>query len=460
MMDIKETIYYLSPTWLQNVLVSAYGYKLRKQRYGRHSRAYVAELNASEKLSKRKMRSLQDSKFVDMARHALLTVPFYQEWAKNKNICAQDINSLKDLKRFPVITKDMIRCDPERFLSTNYDARRDLFKLNTSGTSGKPLTIYTDIESRTCHYAFFTRLRSWYGVTEQDWRATFFGRIICKPEQASPPFWRYDYFQRNVIFSSYHLSDANLIHYYKKLKELKPAEIIGYPSSIFILATYMKDNRLEALKPKVVFTTAEMLFDHQREIIEKQFECPVIDQYGCTEMAFFASQCKYGSMHLHPEHGYMEIVSKEYALLPSGKVGNALCTGFVNKAMPLIRYEVGDMLAIVDSGCLCGRVFPVITEIEGRVDDILTGSDGRPLLGMGNVFKGFGGIYETQIVQTQEDTLQFNIVRSLEFSANAEKDLLHEIRKRAGEGMIIKFNYVDEIRKNENGKFKMVVRSC
>lgn len=458
-MSIQELIYFSSPVFIQNMLVSCYGYKLFRQRYSKNAKKYNHDLEKSAEFSVAEMHALQERRFVKIARHAIEFVPYYRNWALNNHITINDFNSLKDLSWFPILEKDEIKKNPRNFLSDVYLGRHDLFKIHTSGTTGKPLTIYCDRDSRTHHYAFFTRLRSWFGLDQNSKRATLFGRIILKPGQNSPPFWRYDYFQRNLLMSSYHLSNENLTHYYSKLAEYFPDEIIAYPSSIYQIAKYIVRQHLPQLKPKVVFTTAETLLPYQRTMIERAFNCPIIDQYGCTEMAFFASQCEHGTMHLHPEHGIFETVDSNGHATLEGNQGLAVATGFINYAMPLIRYKVGDIVVLSNGICRCGRAFPVLESVEGRKDDILTTLNGQPIGRLDPIFKGKDGIYETQIIQTAHDRIEFRIVKDEKFLAKEEKELIYEIRKRIGFDMRLDLIYVKDIPKDKNGKFKSVIRA-
>ncbi len=458
-MLLHESIYFSSPIFLQNILVSLYGYKLYRERYGDNASKYNKKLEESESFNFEKMYKLQEENFLKVVHHAINTVPYYQDWAFNNHIAVGDFNSLNDLLHLPILEKEEIRKDPSRFLSSIYRGRRDLFTLNTSGTSGKPLTIYCDSNSRTHHYAFFTRLRNWFDLNQDSRRITLFGRIILRPEQDNPPFWRYDFFQKNLLMSSYHLSEKNLPFYIKKINSYLPDEIIGYPSSIYQLAKYIVKHELSPLTLKVVITTGETLLPHQRMLIEKAFSCPVIDQYGCVEMAFFASQCQYGSMHLHPEHGIMEVTDFSGQRVLAGESGVAVTTGLINFAMPLLRYKVGDIISISDKVCACKRAFPILERIEGRMDDILTTPDGRPLGRLGPLMRGRKGIYETQIIQRALDRLEFKIVRDDSFDDFEQKCFLYEIRKRVGPEMKIDFTFVNSIEKNNNGKFKTVIRN-
>jgi phenylacetate-CoA ligase len=458
MKSFTEMIYYSSPVFLQNILISIYGYKLYRDRYNENARQYLSELRKSEYISKDQMQELQSRRFVQIARHAIAYVPHYRDWAAKEGLEVDDINSLDDLKLFPLLEKDDIRKSPERFISELYKDKSRLLSYSTSGTSGKPLTIICDANCRTHHYTFFTRLRSWFGINNKSTRATLFGRIIQLPQNKYPPYWRYDIYQRNLLMSSYHLNDDNLSLYYEKLLQYKPDEVIGYPSSLYQIAKFIINNKLPPLTPKVVFTTAETLLIQQREMLENAFACPVIDQYGCTEMAFFASQCEFGNMHIHPEHGIMEVLDTSGRHVRVGEAGNAVPTGLVNMVMPLIRYKIGDIIATSDKCCECGRAFPVISDIVGRLDDTLMTPDGRPLGRLDPIFKGLNGIYETQIIQSSSDTLEFNLVVDNSYNKQSERELMYEIRKRVGAELIVKLIYVASIPKNQNGKFKAVIR--
>ncbi|TAA46785.1 phenylacetate--CoA ligase family protein [Corallincola spongiicola] len=452
-----EKLYYQAPVWCQNLLVTAYGLKLRKERFSPAADSHLADLLHSERLDAVAMSELQSARFVDLARTAILHVPHYRQWAQGVDLNVEDIKDLNALSWFPILEKSVLREDPQSLVDERILASGNYFTLNTSGSSGSPITIYADVASRTAHYAFWSRLRHWFGVAPLGRRATLFGRIIMSPEASSPPFWRYDRFQRNLLMSSYHLAEANLPAYYAQLQRYQPEEIVGYPSSIYPIAKYIAQHQLPRIKAKVVFTTAETLLSHQRSLIEASFDAPVIDQYGCTEMALFVSQCEHGSMHLHPEHGILEVVDADDQPVAAGETGEAVCTGLVNQAMPLIRYRLGDCLTPSSASCGCGRAFPELAQLAGRVDDILVTPDGRPLGRMDPIFKGLAGIYETQIIQTAKDRLQFNLVTDSQYDQAAEDALRYEILKRTGEQMQIVFSYLEAIPKNANGKFKSVV---
>lgn len=457
MNNFFNSIYLRSPIAIQNLMVTVYGWKLSKERYSSFSGDFERELNKSQWLSGTKISDLQDKLFINIAREAVENVPFYRNHAVSNGFGASDINSICDINRFPIIKKQYVRDNLTEFLSDKWDKKK-LLKIYTSGTTGSPLTVYYKKSIRSEHYAFFTRLRSWFGVGSRGKRATLFGRVIVSQRVNKPPYWRYDYFQNNLLMSSYHLNKNNLIEYYNKLRSFSPEEVIGYPSSLFELANFIVSNGLDPLPAKVVFCTAETLYDYQASVLKKAFLAPIINQYGCTEMAFFASQCEHGIMHCHPEHGIMEILNERNEISQEGK-GKLIATGLLNNVMPLIRYEVGDLidLANKDIGCECGRNFPIINSIDGRSDDLIYTSDGTPIGRLDPVFKGGSGIVCAQLVQNQDLSVDIFVKPDPTFDDASANALLKEVKKRLGSDIRIKVILKEDLDRAAGGKFKSVI---
>jgi phenylacetate-CoA ligase len=437
-------------------MVSIYGYKLLRERFSGPSGRYLEELDKSQYLSNSEIIALQEKQFVKLAKDAVENTPFYRDWAREQGFTKDDIKNIKDINRFPIINKLEIINNLNKFISEKY-INKSLICLNTSGTSGSPLSVYCNSDVRTKHYAFFSRLRKNFGLGKKSKRATLFGRIIMRPEVKDPPFWRYDILNNNLLMSSYHLSEDNLKYYYDKLVDFNPDEIIGYPSSIYQIALHICKTGKPVLNPRVVFTTAETLLAHQREIIESAFSSPVIDQYGCTEMVLFAAQCECGTMHLHDEHGIVEVKENSDERLSTEGRGSIVVTGLLNYVMPMIRYEIGDVGSIRRGSCDCGRNFTILDTIEGRIDDIVYTADGRPVGRLDPIFKGGIGVDEAQIIQRADGSIDIFVVSNEKFTIKNKRWLDRQARTRIGGGVAINIIDVDRLEKNSNGKFKSVI---
>ncbi|MPY87943.1 MAG: hypothetical protein GEU99_08485 [Luteitalea sp.] len=451
-----EATYYGSPVWLQNFAVTALGYGLRRERRGPEGTALLEILRQAERWAASDIEAYVDAQLRAMVAHAFDRVPYYRRLSQQTGLKASDIQSTRDLSTLPILEKEQLRRNPEDFTAEPRGGERRL-RLSTSGTTGTPLAVFCDVASRRRHYAFWTRLRAWFGITPGTYRATFFGRVICPRGQERPPFWRVDHFQRNYLFSSHHLHGENLASYCEALKRLQPPEIIGYPSSLHAVAAYVLDKGLTDIRPRVVFTTAETLLPHQRHAIEQAFGTKVIDQYGSVEMVHFVSQCEEGSYHVHPEHGLLEVLGADDRPVPVGTPGGAVCTTFVNRTMPLLRYRLGDQVVLRDATCKCGRNFPLVADILGRVDDVLVTPSGRPLGRLTPVFSQLNGVRAAQIVQPSLDRLVVRLVLGSAFSERQREHLLYELGKRTGKEMRVDLEVVSEIPREPNGKFRAVV---
>ena len=258
--------------------------------------------------------------------------------------------------------------------------------------------------------------------------------------------------------SSYHLSPHNLPSYVNKLCSFGADYIEGYPSSVYSIAQYIVAHALEPIPFKACFTTAETLFDYQREMIAKTFGCKTFNQYGCGEAVVFAAECESGSMHLSPEVGIVEVVDNNDNPVPMGQSGQLICTSLVNRIQPFIRYRVGDVGALQAQPCDCGSPLPVLKEIKGRIDDVLLTRDGRRIGRLDPVFKGTRGILEAQIVQDSYEKFRIRIVPSRDYTENDAREIQKNLLARIGQGQVT-VELVEQIERTSNGKFRAVVQN-
>lgn len=451
-----ERIYSQSPIFIQDFMTSIYGYKLYRERYtGGHDK-YLKQLLESQWYDEKQTTALVQQKLCEVLAYAVQHVRFYKQVFAERGLQLTDIRTTSDLEKMPIITKEQVRENPTLFVSEVFK-KRDLIKINTSGTTGKTLNIFVDKESRRLAYAFFTRLKMWAGISGRPKNITFAGRTIVAPDVRYGPYWRKNAVMNNYLFSSYHLSPNNLKDYVSKIREIQPNYIDSYPSSIYILAKFMKENDLSGVYPKAIITSAETLLDHQRETIQEVFKCPVYDQYGSAEQVVFVSQCEKGTYHIHPEYGIVEFRREDGTKASPGEPARLICTGFTNRAMPLIRYDIGDTAILANSSCSCGRKFPVIENIVGRTDDIIITRDGRSVGRLDPIFKGLETIKEAQIVQEDYDSISLKIVPGVGYKDTDGNLVMRELRKRLGSLPHIELMIVQSIPRSAAGKFRAVI---
>lgn len=453
MSSFYENLYLKSPAALQTLAVTLMGIKTKRERFNQNGISMLELLNRTQFFSREAILEYQKNEFIKTARYAIKNTEYYSRWAKENAIHENDIRSLDDIRVFPVIDKVFLKENQNIFTSNDPALKKHQFTIYTSGTTGSPLAVTTDPVSRSKHYAFFSRLRKFYGIDKNDRRATLFGRAIIRPDQKSPPFWRMDYAQNNLLMSSYHLKEEFLKDYYSKILSFKPAEIFSYPSSIFFIADYIIRKKLPPLDAKLVMCTAENLLPSQRKIITEAFNAPVVNQYGCTEMAFFAADNSDGLLEIHPEHGICEVLIKSGHVLPHGS-GSLVATGFINQSMPVIRYHIADevdLLPAKDSGR------QAIREIEGRSDDIIYRLDGSPVGRIGPIFKSITTIKYGQLVQHCDGKITISLVPTNLYLPEDGNHLIEQLKIRTGDSMEVNIQLVDHIPKNRDKKFKLVI---
>jgi len=239
---------------------------------------------------------------------------------------------LEDLSIFPVLERNFLRKNYPLFISEEFKTK-DLIKVSTSGTSGSPLTLFHCSQGMAKNWAHQVRTWEWGGVDPQSWRITFFGRRIVPIYQQKPPFWVYNFPEKQIFLSSFHLFSKNLPHYLNFLKKSQGKWIEGFPTVLSIIADFIQKQE-EKIRMQAVFTTGEPLLDRDREKIKKSFDCKVYDQYGQGEQVGWITECEEGKKHLDMEYGILEVLDSNNKPLPPGEEGHFVWTGFINKAMP------------------------------------------------------------------------------------------------------------------------------
>lgn len=442
-----------SPIWLQNMAISTYGLLLRRRRYGGKFRQFHAELQASDHYSAAALLELQTRLLRTTAAHALASVPYYRQF-NGPGISDLPSMSQRDiLAMFPVLTKAKLKAAPEQFLA--HDSGPTV-AIQTSGSTGSPLKVTTTAAAIRRNYAFFARFLGWHGVSPFDESATFAGRLFVGPSSTSTVQWRRNAAMHDTLFSSYHLTDESIPLYVRELEKRQPVFIDSYPSSIYRIASFLESRgQSHQIRPKVIVTSSETLLDYQRQTITRVFGCPVRDQYGSAEMAGFFAECEQGRYHVAAEYGSVEVVDANGTPLPDGQPGQLCLTGFINPAMPLIRYLIGDVARLSAESCACGRGSAIVESIEGRIDDVIVTPSGRHVGRLDPAFKGVTGIRESQILQTGLDHIVVRIVATDRTLVDSSV-LVSNLTERLGADVRITIDFVDTIDKEANGKFRAV----
>jgi phenylacetate-CoA ligase len=455
--DLWLRAFHNLPSPARSLVASVRGHYLASWRYGPLTDQLMAEAIEREQWSAARWQAYQDERLAKILHRASRHVPYYREhWAARRR--RGDRASPEYLANWPILEKETVRANAAAFLDEN-SKPRDLFPEHTSGTSGTSLELWWGRETVQHWYALFeVRARQWHGVSREDRWAILGGQLVRSAAHRQPPFWVWNSGMKQLYMSSYHLAAALIPSYLDALRDYRITYLLGYTSSLFAVADEAVRLGQAHLPMKVAITNAEPVFDYQRNVISKAFQCPVRETYGNAELAAAASECAAGRLHLWPETGIVEVVDDDLQPVPAGEKGEWICTGLLNAEMPFIRYRIGDRGALGSSAdpCACGRTLPQVASIDGRTDDVLYTVDGRPVGRLDPVFKERLPIREAQIVQETLGRIRVRFVPAPDFSASALDSLASRLRARLGPVEVVS-ERLDEIPRTSQGKFKAVV---
>jgi len=404
--------------------------------------------------SPEEIRKYQVERLRQMLLHANANIPFYRRRFQEAGFHPGDLKSLDDLQALPVLQKQEVR---EHFWEL-YDPkqRRNAILCQTSGTTGEPLRFLLSRDQVWNEWASIISCWIWVGYRLYD-RVAAFRHYEPNPGE---PISKYERRTNTLFFSVFDMDEEHLPEYVRQFNRFGPKVVRGYPSSIYILASFAREHRLQLHSPEAIITSSETLLPQYRARIEEVFDCPVYDWYGTNERVVTACQCeRRRAYHLSAGMGVAEYLD----LSPHGERNPAakslIVTTLVNTVMPLIRYRVGDLVFPEAGVCECGRGLPLIESVLGRVDDIVITGDNRYVspIRFYVLFQEFDMVRQFQIVQHEPDSLLVRIDRLREFTDDEFRLLREKLGRLLGERVAIEFEFVSEIQPEPSGKVRNVV---
>ena len=425
-------------------MASTKGAYLKNIRYDSTTPQRIEKYIERESWNKKQWHEWVDSKLNETLYNAREYVPFYQKyWSE----CEK---SYEELKNWPIITKQKINEFPDLFIDARFK-KSQLYHDHTSGTTGTPLDIYLDYDSVKEQYALFeARVKQKYNIELDEPWAIIGAQRVTDVNRKTPPFWVYNYASCQLYLSSLHIAKWSVTDYVNALVKYQPKYLVGYTNSIFELAREMLDENLK-FPLKAIITNGEPVNSIQKNIIESVFHCPVIETYGQAELVSFANTFPNGKMYLSPEMGNIEFGQKQK--IDGINFAKLISTGFLNKAMPLIRYDTNDL--VQDTIKHINGYLPEIGKVLGRNDDVLTLSDGRKIVQIDGIFTSDLKIRYGQIIQEDFDSFTINIVLENNWNDYYKSKLISALKERLGE-VKININIMSSFEKTWAGKFRVI----
>lgn len=320
---------------------------------GRASQRYVEECNRQERMSPELQQADQLRRLKRVVQHAAGSSRFYGDQFRETLSDLNDLQSIADLQQLPILEKDQLRGIP----ASDFLTRRSfgLRSSSTTGSTGQPTRVFFDTTWWARSIARRSRLFARHGLVFGSREGRLWGRgHTSNRNQLAEILGHRRLFQ--FVAQAVESRDDEL----RELIKYDPDYLYGYSSLILKATRAVEAHGARPGSIKGVVRTAETMNEHQVEHVARVFGCPVINEYGCSEVEIMGFDCEHGACHVETPHVILEAVPA------NDGITETVVTDLDNDVMPIIRYRVGDVISLEPSACPCGRTSPVITSIAGR----------------------------------------------------------------------------------------------
>jgi phenylacetate-CoA ligase len=259
MASFTQLLYDKMPLWLQNLAISAYGYKWNKRRFGGIYKKELKKYKQRESFSFDDWNKYQTDQLRQLLVHAFNEVPYYTSLFNAHKITLEQLMgfSLSHLNQIPFLEKNTLREEGKlTLLAKNTESKGEFYA--SSGSTGTPTQIlFSAAMHQRWSAAFEARIRNWAGLSIQNARGMIGGRRVVKDASSTGPYYRYNSVEKQVYFSAYHISAINAPNYIEGMEKHNIQYMTGYAMSNFFLARFIKASNLQAPKLTAVITSSE-----------------------------------------------------------------------------------------------------------------------------------------------------------------------------------------------------------
>jgi phenylacetate-CoA ligase len=423
--------------------------------------AYLNELEQSQWLSRSELEALQARKLNELLLTALNYTPWHANRIREAGLEQQVREGrvgLADLPRLPAMDKRDARENVDRIVWKAVPG--GAFKYTTGGSSGEPLIFYYGRSRQASDAAGRMRARRWWGVDVGDREVYLWGAPVELNKTDRIKTLR-DRLINQLVLNAFEMSPQRMDEYLKAISAWQPKCIYGYASSIALLAAHgeARGVRLKLPELRVVCTTGEPLYPHQRELIGRFFNAPVANEFGSRDIGFTAHEAPGGQMLLMSESHILEVLDSSGKSVALGDAGEAVITGLTSEAQPFIRYRTGDMVRLSAQTESSNRGLHVIQEVVGRETDFVVRDDGTIMhaLAVIYVLRAVEGVAQFKCIQHSTLHMEVQIVPGPTWNDQAGQAVIQGLMARLGQALQVKLIMMDDIPPEASGKHRYVI---
>jgi phenylacetate-CoA ligase len=436
-------------------------YRAQEAAMQRPTFAMLAELERTQWLSREGIEAYQTQRLNTLLASALAHSPWHADRLRTAGLdeaARAGALTLADLTRLPTMNKRDARDNVEQLVWRGVPGR--VFQYTTGGSSGEPLIFYFGRERQASDAAGRMRARRWWGVEPGEREAYLWGAPVELNKTDRVKVLR-DRLVNQLVLNAFAMSPERMDHYLDALQAWQPKCLYGYASSVALLAAHAEARQRALRLPqlRVVCTTGEPLYPHQRELIARVFGAPVANEFGSRDIGFTAHEAPGGQILLMSESHIVEVLDEAGQPVAPGEVGEAVITGLTSGAQPFIRYRTGDVLRLANEPAVGGRGLHVIAEVTGRQTDFVVAADGRVMhaLAVIYVLRAVPGIAQFKCIQHALDRMEVQIVPDADWHGAACDAVVAGLRARLGEALNVELRMLEDIPPEASGKHRYVV---
>ncbi|MFW5638954.1 MAG: phenylacetate--CoA ligase family protein [Methanoculleus sp.] len=420
-----------------------------------------ALLRRSWRWSREEHAAYQAEALSHLLDHAYENVPYYRRIFDDRGLVPGDIRTPADLRLLPLLSREDLQANLPDLCARNYPESAFEY-VTTGGSTGIPVGFYYEKgASRAREWAFMKTQWDRVGYRFGDRCVVLRGYIVGSSHDAI--YWKKALFGRWLLMSAYHMTEEALLAYIREIRRFRPRFIQAYPSTAAILARYMVEHGVAPFPTvKAVLCGSENLYPWQRDLLAEAFGCRVFSWYGNSEQTVLAGECEESThYHIFPEYGVVELIGRDGRPVEGpGVLGEIVATNLTNYICPLIRYRTMDLATAATGPCTCGRHYPLLERVEGRLQDFIVTNNHR-LISMTAVNMHsdvFDNVVQFQFYQERAGEVLLRIIKKPGYNDWDTEYILGELDKKFEGDVDVTIHFVTEIPRTRRGKYQFLVQ--